>query len=537
MKVRGLTGYVKSLSEYAGVLNSFILNYLRSHVDRGGRIDRGLLNRVKLEFCRKLSLDRIPSNTELIKLLGRNDELRYTLTLKRRRSSSGVIVVAVMAKPHPCPHGRCLYCPSISGVPQSYTGHEPSSMRGLQHGFDPFLQVKSRLRQLKEMGHEVDKIELIVQGGTFPSTPLRYQRWFIKRCLDAITGVESSSLEEAKRNAEHAPYRNSGITVETRPDWCKERHVDLMLQLGVTRVELGVQTLDDTIYELVRRGHTVSDVVEAIRIAKDSGLKVCVHMMPGLPGSNPEKDLKDFEELFKDARFKPDMLKIYPCLVLKDSELYDWWISGRYKPYELETVVDLLAKVKEMVPPWIRIMRIQRDIPAGMIVAGVKKSNLRQLIHERLIEAGGRCRCIRCREAGLKADEPDPSELNIEIRKMVYEASEGLEIFISAEDFEEEVLVGYLRLRIPSPKAHRLEVLDSAIVRELHIYGRMLPVGWRKPQAFQHRGWGRRLLEEAECETVKYGLGRILVRSGLGVKPYYARLGYTHYGPYMAKTL
>ncbi|MEM2961478.1 MAG: tRNA uridine(34) 5-carboxymethylaminomethyl modification radical SAM/GNAT enzyme Elp3 [Candidatus Bathyarchaeia archaeon] len=527
----------KSVIGDAEALDSSILEHLRSYADKGGLIDRTLLNRVKLELCRKFSPSRIPSNTELIRLLRRGDELRYTLTLKRRRSSSGVIIVAVMAKPHPCPHGRCLYCPSIPGVPQSYTGFEPSSMRGLQHGFDPFLQVESRLRQLNEMGHEIDKVELIIQGGTFPSTPLSYQRWFIKRCLDAITGVESSSIEEAKKNAEHAQIRNSGITIETRPDWCKERHVDLMLQLGVTRVELGVQALDDAIYDLVRRGHAVSDVVEAIRIAKDSGLKVCVHMMPGLPGSNPERDLKDFEKLFKDAQFKPDMLKIYPCLVLRDSELYGWWASGRYKPYELDTVMDLLARVKEMAPPWIRIMRIQRDIPAKMIVAGVRKSNLRQLIHKRLMETGRRCRCIRCREVGLKANEPDPSELNIEVKKIVYEASEGLEIFISAEDFEEELLVGYLRLRIPSPKAHRPEALDSAIVRELHIYGRMLPVGWRAPQAFQHRGWGKRLLEEAECEAVKRGLEKILVTSGLGVKPYYARHGYIHYGPYMAKTL
>jgi elongator complex protein 3 len=521
--------------EYA--LYNSILNYLRSHVDVYGSIDPAFLNRVKLEFCRGLPVSKVPSNIELIRLLKNDDGLRGQLALKRRRCSSGVLVVAVMAKPQPCPHGRCLYCPSVSGVPQSYTGHEPSSMRGLQHGFDPFLQVRSRLRQFREMGHEVDKIELIIQGGTFPSTPLEYQEWFVKRCLDALTGIESSSIEEAKRNAEYAQIRNSGITVETRPDWCKEGHVDQMLHLGVTRVEIGVQTLDDEIYSLVGRGHKVSDVVEAIRIAKDSGLKVCVHMMPGLPGSNPEKDLEDFKKLFTDPRFKPDMLKIYPCLVLKDSGLYNWWISGRYKPYELDTVVDLLAEVKEMVPPWVRIMRIQRDIPAKLIVDGVRKSNLRQLVHRRLSETGRRCRCIRCREAGLKADEVDPGRLNIEVRRMTYEASGGLEIFISAEDFEKDLLVGYLRIRIPSGKAHRVEVQDSAVVRELHVYGRMTPVGRRDPRAFQHRGWGRRLLLEAEDEAVRRGVGRILVMSGLGVKPYYARLGYSHYGPYMAKIL
>ncbi|MEM2122137.1 MAG: tRNA uridine(34) 5-carboxymethylaminomethyl modification radical SAM/GNAT enzyme Elp3 [Candidatus Bathyarchaeia archaeon] len=529
--------YVKSDVEDDNRFNNYILKYLRSYAVGFGSIDPAFLNRVKLEFCRRFNADRVQSNTELISLLEGEDELRYKLALKRRRSSSGVIVVAVMAKPHPCPHGRCIYCPSISGVPQSYTGHEPSSMRGLQHGFDPFLQVKSRLGQLRDMGHELDKVELVIQGGTFPSTPLEYQKWFVKRCLDAINGMESSSIEDAKRNAEYAQIRNSGITIETRPDWCKEGHVDTMLQLGATRIEIGVQTLDDEIYRLVKREHTVSDVVEALRIAKDSGLKVCVHMMPGLPGSNPEKDLGDFEKLFKDPRFKPDMLKIYPCLVLQDSELYDWWISGRYKPYELETVLDLLAKVKRMVPPWVRIMRIQRDIPAKMIVDGVKKSNLRQLVHKRLSETGGRCRCIRCREVGLKPDKLRPSELNIETKEIVYEASEGLEIFISAEDFDREVLIGYLRLRIPSEKAHRPEAHDSAIVRELHVYGRMLPIGRRSPEAFQHKGWGRRLLQEAEDEAVKHGVEKILVTSGLGVKSYYARQGYIHYGPYMAKIL
>ena len=529
--------YANSRDKGNDLLHNPILEHLLSRVNGGESLDPASLNLVKLEVCKRFSLSKIPSNSELIKCLGGDGELRYRLALKRRRSSSGVIVVAVMAKPHPCPHGRCVYCPSISGVPQSYTGHEPSSMRGLQHGFDPFLQVKSRLRQLHEIGHELDKVELIIQGGTFPSTSFEYQRWFVKRCLDAITGVESSSLEEAKRHAEHARIRNSGITVETRPDWCKERHVDLMLQLGVTRVEIGVQTLDDSIYELVKRGHTVSDVVEAMRVAKDSGLKVCAHMMPGLPGSNPEKDLRDFEKLFNDPRFKPDMLKIYPCLVLKDSELYGWWASGKYKPYKLETVVDLLAEVKRMVPPWVRIMRIQRDIPAKMIVDGVKKSNLRQLIHRRLSETGGRCRCIRCREVGSKLDKLHPSELNIEVEKTVYEASEGLEIFISAEDFEREVLIGYLRLRIPSERAHRPEVHDSAIVRELHVYGRMLPVGRRSPEAFQHKGWGKRLLQEAEDEAAKHGVKKILVTSGLGVKPYYAKQGYIHYEPYMAKIL
>ncbi len=308
------------------------------------------------------------------------------------------------------------------------------------------------------------------------------------------------------------------------------------MNLGVTRVEIGAQTLDNSIYKLVERGHTVSDVIEAIRIVKDSGLKVCIHMMPGLPGATPEGDFLSFKSLFHDPRFKPDMVKIYPCLVLEGTKLYEWWLSNEYKPYPLDTVIDLLSGVKKMIPPWIRVMRVQRDIPAKMIVDGVKKSNLRQLVERGLSEEENKCRCIRCREAGLKYDL-DPSKLNVEVRRIEYEASDGLELFISAEDFDKEVLIGYIRVRIPSEEAHRPEVHGAALVRELHVYGQMIPVGRRSTKDFQHRGWGRKLLAEAELEAAKLSTEKILITSGLGVKQYYVKQGYRHYGPYMAKYL
>jgi len=508
---------------------------------------RGDLNRIKLEIARKYDLDGIPSNAQLISLLKPEERERLLPILRRKatRTISGVTVIAVMTRPWPCPQKTpCAYCPGGPpyGVPQSYTGHEPAAMRGLQNKFDPYMQVRHRIRQLKAIGHTVDKIELIVMGGTFPATPLDYQEWFIKRCLDAITEVNSSSLEEAKKLAEKSRVRNVGITVETRPDWAKESHVDHMLSMGVTRVEVGVQNIYDDIYELVNRGHTVQDVVEATRILKDSGLKVVYHMMPGLPGSNFERDLRAFKTIFSDPQFKPDMLKIYPCLVLKGTKAYEWWRKGEYKPYTTEEAANLIVEVKKMIPPWIRIMRVQRDIPAYLIEAGVKRSDLRQLVQEKLRKLGVRCRCIRCREVGhrwLKEGiKPNPDHVKINVIRQ--EASEGEDLFISAEDMANDVLIGYLRLRIPSEKAHRPEIAEkpSAIIRELHVYGPLVPVGKHFERAWQHKGYGAVLLAEAErIAKEEYDRHKILVTSALGTKEYYMRFGYHYDGPYMSKWL
>jgi len=505
------------------------------------------LNRIKLEIARKYDLDGIPSNAQLISLLKPEEREKLLPILRRKatRTISGVTVIAVMTKPWPCPQETpCAYCPGGPpyGVPQSYTGHEPAAMRGLQNQFDPYLQVRHRIRQLEAIGHTVDKIELIVMGGTFPATPLDYQEWFIKRCLDAITETNSPSLKEAKKLAETSKRRNVGITVETRPDWAKEEHINHMLSMGVTRVEVGVQNIYDDIYRLVNRRHTVQDVVEATRILKDSGLKVVYHMMPGLPGSNFNRDLEAFRTIFSDPRFKPDMLKIYPCLVLKGTKAYEWWKRGKYKPYTTEEAANLIVEVKRNIPPWIRIMRVQRDIPAYLIEAGVKRSDLRQLVQEKLKKLGVRCRCIRCREVGhrwLKEGvKPDPDQVKVYTNRE--EASEGLDLFISAEDRVNDVLIGYLRLRIPSEKAHRPEINEksSAIIRELHVYGPLVPVGKYFEKAWQHKGYGAILLAEAErIAKEEYDRQKILVTSALGTKMYYMRFGYKYDGPYMSKEL
>jgi elongator complex protein 3 len=505
------------------------------------------VNRAKNQVAAKHQLARILSNAEIIAAMNPKEK-RLLLPLLRRKTTrtiSGVTVVAVMTKPQPCPQDEpCVYCPGgpAQGVPQSYTGHEPAAMRGSQNNYDPYQQVKSRISQLTAIGHRVDKIELIVMGGTFPATPPEYQTRFIQRCLDAITGKKSASLEDAKVHAETSRIRNVGITVETRPDWCKQSHVDAMLDMGVTRVEIGVQNPDDELYRLAGRTHTAVDVTEATRIAKDAGLKIVYHLMPGMPGSNPKRDLEAFKRVFTDPVFKPDMIKIYPCLVIAGTKAYDWYRKGTYKPYTTEEAANLIAEIKKTLPPWVRVMRVQRDIPAGLIVAGVDKSNLRQLVQQKLAEYNEHCTCIRCREVGHRTakDNVTPDMDKIQILTTRYPASEGTELFISAEDRENNVLIGYLRLRVPSAKAHRPEinVVPSAIVRELHVYGPLVPVGKRSARAWQHKGYGSILLSEAErVAREDYDLERLFVISALGTKQYYMRLGYSRDGVYVSKQL
>jgi len=504
------------------------------------------VEKLKMQVLKRYKLPKMPRNSDLIAFLRPEEKSRLLpiLRLKKVRSISGVVVITVMVEPRPCPKPEpCIYCPGgpALGTPQSYTGLEPACRRALQSDFDPYGQVVARMKQLQEIGHVVDKVELIILGGTFTALPIEYQRWFVKRCLDALNGVEASSLEEAKEIAETvARVRNSGITVETRPDWAKEEQADLMLELGVTRVEVGVQTIYDDIYELVKRGHTVKDVEECFRVLKDSGFNIVAHVMPGLPGSSPERDLEMFKVLFSDERFKPDAIKIYPTLVVKGTELYEMWKKGDYEPYPLDEYVELIAEVKKMVPPWVRIQRIQRDIPATVIEAGPRKSNLRELVQERLAAEGARCRCIRCREVGHRMLKeglvPNPDD--VELLEYREEASGGLDIFLSFEDTVRDILIGYIRFRIPSEQAHRPEVSEvpTAVVRELHVYGPLVPVGERRPDGWQHRGYGAKLIAEAERLSVEeYDVKKMVILSALGVKRYYAKFGYRPDGPYVSK--
>ena len=505
------------------------------------------LEHIKMKVAGKYTLNKVPSNAEIIRYLKPKESSKLLSILRRKvvRTISGVTVVAVMTKPSPCPQEEpCAYCPGgpANGVPQSYTGQEPAALRGSQNSYSPYDQVRTRIKQLESIGHNVDKVELIIMGGTFPSTPQDYQENFVKQCLDAIAQTKSSSLEEAKKVAETSQVRNVGITVETRPDWAKEEHVNKMLSMGVTRVELGVQNIYDDIYKRVNRGHRVQDVIEATCIMKDAGLKVCYHLMPGLPGSSFERDLEGFREIFTNSQFKPDMIKLYPCLVIKGTKVYDWWKSGDYSPYTTDEAAQLIAEVKKFIPPWVRIMRVQRDIPAKLIEVGVKLSNLRQIALEKLGAQGGRCRCIRCREVGHRwlRDKVEPDPDRIKIHTIKEEASGGVELFISAEDPVKDVLVGYVRLRVPSEKATRPEIASekTAIVRELRVYGPLVPVGQHLAEAWQHRGYGGILLSEAERVAIEdYKRNKIVVISALGTKQYYKQFGYGYDGPYVSKQL
>ncbi len=503
---------------------------------RSGKIEtKDDLERWKSRLAKKYRIPN-PRNSELLRNLPEDVVERYRAILikKPSRTLSGVAIVAIMTSPFPCPHGKCIYCPGgpEKGTAQSYTGHEPAALRAAQHNFDPYEQTKARIEQLNTIGHPTDKIDLIIMGGTFTARPQRYQEWFVKRAFDAMNGVEARNLEEAHLINEEAKNRCIGLTVETRPDWFTEREIDFALKLGATRVELGIQTVYDDILEKVKRGHTVRESIVSTRLAKDAGFKINYHMMPGLPGSNPGRDFEAFRRIFEDPNFRPDMLKIYPTLVVKGTELYEMWKRGEYEPYTLEEMIDLLVKVMSIIPPWVRVQRIQRDIPAKFIEAGVKRGDLRALVMEEMKNRGIRCPEIRCREVGRKGGE------NFEMIRRDYDASLGKEVFLSYEDAQEDSIAAFLRLRLPSEHAHRAEMRNAAIVREVKVFGKEVPVGSKDNEAWQHRGFGRKLMDEAErIAREEWGVSRMVVISGVGVRNYYRKLGYERLGPYMAKSL
>ncbi len=510
------------------------------------QLSRETINAIKNRVCKKYGTSRVPSNADILEAaIPEEREILSPLMRKRPvRTVSGVAIVAVMTEPQKCPHGKCAYCPGGPdlGVPQSYTGYEPATMRGIQYEFDPYRQVQGRLDQLRTIGHSIEKTELIVMGGDWCSKPWEYRIAFVKGCLDAMNGVVSTDIEAAKAANETAPVRNVGMTFETRPDWITPRTIDEMLQLGATRVEIGVQSLSDSVLEMVERGHGVEATVAASKLLRDSGLKVCYHMMPGLPGSSPEQDLKEFRTLFEDPRFRPDMLKIYPTLVVKNTKLYDWWMRGDYTPYTTDEIVELIAKAVSIMPEYVRIQRMQRDIPLHQIEAGLDKGNLRELVHCKMAAEGLRNPTIRFREIGhfqmRTHKDIDIDQIRLIHRK--YVASEGTEIFISFEEPDLDVIFGFLRLRIPSGEAHRPEIskVSSTIIRELRVYGPVVEIGRRNKDAWQHLGLGERMITEAERIAVEdYDAKRILVTSGLGVKGYYRTLGFNEVGPYMAKDL
>jgi len=440
-----------------------------------------------------------------------------------------------MTQPAPCP-GRCVYCPTYTATPQSYTPESPAVLRGRECEFDARRQVQVRLKGLAEMGHPIDKVELIVMGGTFLATPRDYQYRFIKECYDAMNGSESSTLEEAKRFNETAVSRCVGLCIETRPDYCGQAEISRMLEFGTTRIEIGVQTLDEDIYRLVRRGHGVEEVVTATSLLKQYGFKVHYHWMPGLPGSTQAHDLEMSRQLFDDPRFRPDGLKIYPTMVVAGTELEKWYKEGNYQPYDDETMIDLVADIKAIVPPYVRISRVLRDIPVKFITAGLKDS-LRGPVKKRMQIKGTECHCIRCREYGHRA-RGGKSAGEPTLKRLDYEASNGKEIFLSFED-SHDTLFGLLRLRVqnePIPVLGERLASMTAIIRELHVYGPEVPLRQQDSGSAQHHGLGKALLKEAERIAGEEFRGTSLfVLSGVGAREYYRTEGYTSAGAYMVK--
>jgi elongator complex protein 3 len=464
--------------------------------------------------------------------------------VKPIKTASGVAVIAVMPKPYACPHGKCIYCPGgiEYNTPMSYVGTEPATKIAQSFEYDAYYQVKSKLSQLYQRGHNVSKIELVIVGGTFPFMPEIYQREFVKKCFDALNNDISSTLEESIIKNEYAEIRCVGFTVETKPDYCKEQHVDLMLKLGITRIEIGVQTLEENIYKLINRGHNLTDVKNSFQIARDCGYKIVAHMMPGLPGSTTESDINSFKLLLENDSFKPDMLKIYPTLVLKNTGIYKMYMNGKYNAYTEDELVNILVEVKKIIPPWVRIMRIQREIEPSDIIAGSKKGNIRQIAMKKLKELGTKCKCIRCREAGLQKLK-NFNQQEIILNRIDYFASRGKEVFLSMESKDKSLLFGFLRLR-NIPFSHRKELnnnnkKNSAIIRELHVYGQVVDVGQKNNSlSFQHNGLGLHLIEEAEkISKEEFQVDKLSVISAIGTRAYYKKLGYIQNGPYVTKQL
>lgn len=590
----------------------------------------------------KYKLSSIPKYIDIIRFLPNDNYYKKLLRIKPVKTRSGIAVITVMPMPYDCPHGKCIYCPGgiELNTPLSYIGTEPSTKVAQKVNFNPFKQITSKITQLIESGHEVNKAEIVIVGGTFPFYPKNYQIDFVKKCYDALNSFNSFDkikqsgdnnnnndlpiagydmreviinenriqrlfepahdlqiLRNSKRINETALVRCVGLTIETKPDYCKQEHIDLMLELGTTRIELGVQSLSDTVFKIINRGHTMEDVYSAFYLARNSGYKIGAHMMPGLPGSTYSQDIADTKRLFDDERLMPDMLKIYPTLVIKNTGLYKLFSQGKYQSYFIEDLVNLLVEVKKGIPPWVRIMRIQREIESADIVSGPKMGNIRQLVLNELKRQGVKCKCIRCREVGLIDYERTFTIDDIILFRREYFASSGKEVFLSFELKDQSIIFGFLRLRLMSDPIRKelgnnlkgsqnkskkvleesirsTENYDSAIVRELHIYGpvakikepinkgnAMLPsllqndINSVKGESFfnynktkpvfsndmleyQHKGLGRSLLNEAEniCKK-EYNLRYLSVISAVGTRDYYRKFGYTNNGPYVTKLL
>ncbi len=457
------------------------------------------------------------------------------IRMKPVRTLSGVTTVTVLTKPYPCP-GKCIFCPTDARMPKSYLPDEPGAMRGLQNDFDPFMQVHTRLRSLQSTGHPTDKIELLILGGTFTAYRRDYQEWFVQRCFDALNEFDSSSLVQAQQANETAEHRNVGLVVETRPDEVTPNEMAWLRYLGVTKVQMGAQSLDDRILELNQRDHTAAETLSACALLRAAGFKIVLHWMPNLLGATLESDRQDFARLWQDG-YSPDELKIYPCQLLANADLYAYWQRGEYQPFTTDQLVSLLADIKPAIPEYCRINRVIRDIPSTNVVEGNRRTSLRQDVHEELSRRGKRCRCIRCRE--VRGQKIDPEQLTLQ--DMVYPAAQTEEHFLQYLTPDDRI-AGYLRLSLPQNAAPDVTTVltdlnGAAIIREVHVYGQSLPVGGEQAGAAQHVGLGTNLLDRASKIAKQKGYGRLAVIAAVGTRRYYESRGFQRGELYMFKDL
>jgi elongator complex protein 3 len=501
------------------------------------------------------------------------------IQMKPVRTQSGVVPVTVLTRPFECP-GQCIFCPTDIRMPKSYLKDEPGAQRAERNSFDPYLQVYNRMRAFENMGHTTDKIELLVLGGTWSFYPKDYQVWFIKRCFDALNslktkdnltledipedeqdptlkGVQKTSvrglpymvgkrdmnldelykgLEKAQKKNETAKHRNVGLVLETRPDSITKEEVIHLRRLGATKIQIGIQSLDDEILMMNKRGHGIKETKKAIKLLRLSGFKIHAHWMPNLYGATPKSDYLDFLKLF-DKEILPDELKIYPTSIIENTELNEIYKKGKYRPYTTKELVDLISKCVVHVPKFIRINRLIRDIPGTDIVAGNKSTNLREVIENNVKESGGTLTDIRSREVKVR----DIKENELKLNRIIYKTPYSTEYFLSFDTIKDDKIAGFLRLSLPHTKYIKNPLLnelkDSSLIREVHVYGRANVLGGDSFMTSQHLGLGTKLIEEANKISRQKKYTKTSVISAIGTREYYKKQGFKANGMYLTKGL
>jgi elongator complex protein 3 len=478
-----------------------------------------------------------------------NKTIEDRIKMKPTRTQSGVAIVTVLMKPYPCP-GKCIFCPNENNMPKSYISSEPGAQRALTHNFDPYDQVKYRIQALRNIGHSTDKIELIILGGTCSVYPETYQIWFVKRCFDAMNSFDKNfriediqeekitweDLEKVQKFNEKTVCRNVGLVLETRPDYITKKEVMRMRKLGATKIQIGIQSLDNQILELNRRGHSIKATKRAFQLLRLAGFKIHAHIMPNLYGSNLKKDIADYKKLWSKD-FYPDELKIYPTSIIPNTRLANLYKEGKYKPYTEKELLKYFTKVLPTTPKFIRLTRIVRDIPSDEIVAGNKATNFRQIAEEKIKNLGLEIKDIRSRE--IRDKKIIWSDVKEEIIK--YKTSISTEYFISYVTKKDNKLCGFLRLSIPcknfSKNNFLNELKNSAIIREIHVYGTLVNIGDNSEGEAQHLGLGKKLIKRSEEITKRNCYRKISVISAIGTREYYRNRGFEREGLYMSKNI